>query len=170
MKKNLVLTGMMGVGKSTIGKLLSEKLKMQFIDVDLEIEKNESMTINDIFKKKGEKYFRNIEKVITLEKIRAQNAVIALGGGSFVDKEIRENILKNSKSFWLDVDLKEIEKRIVNSKKRPLIKNKNFIEKTVAQIYNERKKAYSYANYKINCNKINKDLIRENIIKLFYEI
>ena len=115
MKKNLVLTGMMGVGKSTIGKLLSKNLKMQFIDIDSEIEKNELMPIKNVFKKKGEKYFREIEKKITLKKIKEKNSIIALGGGSFEDLEVREEILENCISFWLDLNLKETALRLKNS-------------------------------------------------------
>ncbi len=70
MKKNLVLTGMMGVGKSTLGKILSERLNLKFIDVDKIIEKKESLSVNEIFTKKGEDYFRNLEEKIGVEEIK----------------------------------------------------------------------------------------------------
>ena len=75
MKKNLVLTGMMGVGKSTIGRSLSKKLNMRFVDLDRLIEKRESSTIKEIFKKKGEKYFRNLERKIALKKLKQENSI-----------------------------------------------------------------------------------------------
>ena len=83
MNKNLVLTGMMGVGKSTIGKKLAKKLKFKFIDIDFIIEKKERKKIDEIFKTKGEKYFRKIEEKITLKFLDRERQVISLGGGSF---------------------------------------------------------------------------------------
>ena len=83
---------MMGVGKSTIGKKLAKKLKLKFIDIDQIIEKRENNTIKEIFQNKGEAYFRKIEKKTTLNELKKINLVIALGGGSFVDKSIRQKI------------------------------------------------------------------------------
>ena len=96
---------MMGVGKSTIGKLLSEKLKMKFIDTDELIEKEEKMSIKKIFDLKGEAYFRTLEKKISLANLESKNTIISLGGGTFIDQNIREKVLKSCISFWLDVDL-----------------------------------------------------------------
>ena len=78
LKKNLVLTGMMGVGKTTIGKKLSRKLKMRFIDIDQIIEKKEKKSIKEIFDNKGEIYFRKIEKKITLDELKKSNLIIFL--------------------------------------------------------------------------------------------
>jgi len=103
LKKNLVLTGMMGVGKSTVGRFLSKKLKMRFIDLDKVIEKKTSMRIKDIFEKKGEKYFRNLERRIGIKSLKKENSIIALGGGAFIDTQIRRVVLKNCVSFWLDL-------------------------------------------------------------------
>ena len=80
---------MMGVGKSTIGKKLAKKLSLKFIDVDKIIEKKEKNTIKDIFEKKGEYYFRKIEKKITLQQIKKEESLIALGGGAFLNASIR---------------------------------------------------------------------------------
>ena len=120
MKKNLVLTGMMGVGKSTIGRSLSKKLNMRFVDLDRLIEKRESSTIKEIFKKKGEKYFRNLERKIALKKLKQENSIIALGGGAFIDSHIRKEVLKNCISFWLDVKVEVVLSRSRSLKKRPL--------------------------------------------------
>ena len=154
----------MGVGKTTIGRALAKKLKMIFIDIDKEIEKQELMTISEIFKKKGENHFRDIEKKIALKKLNEKNAVIALGGGSFIDSTVRTFAIKKCVSIWLDLDLDKIRERVQVSKKRPLLNNNN-LKETLKQLYNERKEFYKLANFKIDCNKDNQSLIIEKIIK-----
>ncbi len=83
MVKNLTLTGMMGVGKSTVGKNLAKKLNYKFVDVDKLIETKEGSSINLIFKNKSESYFRRIESEITLSELKSEKTVISLGGGAF---------------------------------------------------------------------------------------
>ena len=90
MKKNLVLTGMMGVGKSTVGKNLANKLSYSFIDVDKIIEEYEGSSIDIIFKNKGENYFRTIEYKITTNELNKKDSVISLGGGAFLDKVLED--------------------------------------------------------------------------------
>ena len=92
MGKNLTLTGMMGVGKSTIGKNLAKKLNYNFVDVDKLIETREGCTINQIFKTKNENYFRKVESEISLEILKTNNSVISLGGGAFLNKAIRNKV------------------------------------------------------------------------------
>ena len=88
--KNLVLVGMMGSGKSLIGKILSKKLDFDFIDTDNKIEEKEKKTISEIFKNNGEKYFRNIEELISIKSLKLNNKVIALGGGGYINPAIRK--------------------------------------------------------------------------------
>jgi len=166
LKKNLTLTGMMGVGKSTIGRALSKRLLMRFSDVDKMIENSLNMSIQRIFEQKGELFFRKFEEKITIQEINKKNTVISLGGGAFMNPKIRKNIFINSKSFWLDLDTKLIEKRLIKSKKRPLLNNKN-LKKNLEKIYNDRKDTYARATYKINCNKLTVNLITNKIIKLY---
>ena len=99
MKKNLVLIGMMGSGKSTVGKEISKKSALKFKDIDKLIETHEKMKIRDIFDKKGEKFFRSIEEKIVLQTIKLPSQVIALGGGSFINVKIRSEIFKSNISF-----------------------------------------------------------------------
>ena len=139
MLKNLTLTGMMGVGKSTIGKNLAKKLNYKFVDVDKLIEAKEGMSINLIFKNKSETYFRKIENDITLSELKKESAIIALGGGAFLNNSIRKCVKKLSISFWLDVQVEELIKRLKKSKHRPLLYKKN-INETVKKIYFQRKK------------------------------
>ena len=166
MKKNLVLTGMMGVGKSTVGKNLAQKLSYNFVDIDRTIESREGSTINLIFKNKSESYFRKLENEISLEKLKKKNTVISLGGGAFLNKSIRREIKNTSVSFWLDVDVSELIKRLKKNKKRPLLYNKN-LNVTVNKIYLERKKTYSEADFRIKCNFLKSELIVEKILKLY---
>ena len=100
MKKNLVLLGMMAVGKTTLGKIAAKELSLEFIDTDLCVEKKNFMTIKEIFDKKGEKFFRKEEEVEVLNSIKKNNCLIAIGGGAFINKIVRENILKNCISIW----------------------------------------------------------------------
>ena len=166
MKKNLVLTGMMGVGKSTVGKNLAQKLSYNFVDIDRTIESREGSTINLIFKNKSESYFRKLENEISLEKLKKKNTVISLGGGAFLNKSIRREVKNTSVSFWLDVDVSELIKRLKKTKKRPLLYNKN-LNVMVNKIYLERKKTYSEADFRIKCNFLGPDKIVDKILKLY---
>ena len=166
MKKNLVLLGMMGVGKSTLGKIVAKKLNLKFIDTDLNIEKRWSMKIWEIFENKGENFFRSQEEDNVLQALKKNSCVIALGGGAFINKKIRENILKKTISFWLDVDFKILNKRLMYSKKRPLIK-KEYDTNKIKELYLERKKVYKLDDYKILCNKLSKEIIAKKIINIY---
>ena len=157
---------MMGVGKSTVGKNLARKLSYNFVDIDRTIESREGSTINLIFKNKSESYFRKLENEISLEKLKKKNTVISLGGGAFLNKSIRREIKNTSVSFWLDVDVSELIKRLKKTKKRPLLYNKN-LNVTVNKIYLERKKTYSEADYRIKCNFLGPDKIVDKILKLY---
>jgi len=165
LKKNLVFLGMMGSGKSTIGKLVSHKLKLNFIDIDLEIEKKTKMKILDIFKKKGEKYFRSIEEKITLRKLKEVNTVISLGGGGFLNKNVQKEVLLNHFSFWLKYDSETLIKRIKNSKKRPIAYNSNDID--LKNLMKKRSKIYSKSLFKITCDNLKKNEIINKIINIY---
>ena len=166
MGKNLTLTGMMGVGKSTVGKNLAKKLKYNFFDIDKIIEEKEGSSINFIFQNKSESYFRKIENEITLPHLKRNNSVISLGGGAFLDKLIRAKVKKTSISFWLDISVNELIKRLKKTKKRPLLYKKN-INNTVKELYLERKKIYNEADYKIKCNFLRSNEIVNKIIGLY---
>ena len=166
MKKNLILTGMMGVGKSTIGRALSRRLLMQFSDIDTIIEKKLKMSIQKIFETKGESFFRKFEEQTTLEEVKKKKIIISLGGGAFMNSKIRKNIILNSKTFWLDLNIELLEKRLIKSKQRPLLNDKNS-KKTLKDIYEERKSTYAKANYRVKCDGLNLNLITSKIIKLY---
>ena len=166
MKKNLVLTGMMGVGKSTIGKKLAKRLRLKFADIDKIIEDKEKCSIKEIFELKGESYFRKVEKKITLEILKKHGFVIALGGGAILNSSVRKEVHNSSLSFWLDLNLKTLVSRLKNVQKRPLLSELN-LEKTVNKIYLERKKIYSESDFKIKCNDLDIDEITKKIINLY---
>ena len=166
MNKNLILTGMMGVGKSTIGRMVAKKLKYSFIDIDKLIEAKEGCSINLIFKNKGENYFRRMENNITLQELKRNNSVISLGGGAFLNKSIRRNVKKFSVSFWLDVSVVLLIKRLERTKNRPLLYKKN-LKDVVKKIYLERKKTYNEAEFKIVCNYLKSSEIVNKVLKLY---
>ena len=166
MKKNLVLTGMMGVGKSTIGKSLAQKLSFRFVDIDRLIEKKEGCSINLIFQNKSESYFRRLENNISLEKLKENNCVISLGGGAFLNRSIRRAVKKKSVSFWLDVEVNELIKRLKKTRKRPLLLKKN-LDVAVKKIYLNRKKTYNEADHRIKCTSISPEKVINTIIELY---
>ena len=164
-KKNLVLLGMMGSGKSVIGNLISKKLKLKFIDIDNVIEKEANMNIAEIFSKKGENFFRNLEEKITLKSLESSNVVISLGGGGFVNEKIRKEVITNNFSFWLNWNNTTLLNRIKNSYKRPItfyLSNQKLLE-----LIEKRKKIYSKADFEINCNKLSKTEIVKKIMILY---
>ena len=164
-KKNLILIGMMGSGKSTIGALISKKLNIKFIDIDNVLENDSKMKIAEIFEKKGENFFRNLEEKITIELLNTSNNVISLGGGGFMNEKIRKEVLKNNFSFWLNCDTQTLLNRIKNSKKRPIAFNLSDSE--LNELIVKRTKIYSKAQFKINCHKLTKTEIVKKILKIY---
>ena len=125
-KKIIAIIGLMGVGKTTFGLKLAEKLGYYFIDSDQEIEDREQKPITEIFAKNGEKYFREVEKKIIKEIIlRDEKIVLSLGGGSFMDEEIREILKEKSMVVWLYASLDNILHRIGHKNNRPLLNRMN---------------------------------------------
>ena len=165
LNKNLVFLGMMGAGKSSIGNLVSKKLNLPFVDVDSLIVDNTGMSISEIFEKKGENYFRNLEEKITLNCLKKITKVVSLGGGGFINAKIRKEILANHFSFWLNWDDSILIRRIRKSKKRPLVFKST--DQEIRVMIKSRSKIYSDAKFKINCNKLTKTEIVKKIIKIY---
>jgi shikimate kinase len=165
LKKNLVFLGMMGAGKSSIGNLVSKELNLKFIDIDTLIENVSGMSISNIFTKKGENHFRNLEEKTTLKILKTHNNVVSLGGGAFINEKIRKEILANNFSFWLSWSDAILLKRIKSSKKRPLALNSTDHE--IKNLIKKRSKIYLKAHFKINCNKCTKTEIVKKIIKIY---
>tara|TARA_Y100000591_G_scaffold234584_1_gene205379 strand:+ start:241 stop:753 length:513 start_codon:yes stop_codon:yes gene_type:complete len=164
-KENIVFLGMMGSGKSSIGSLVSKKLNIDFIDIDNEIEKQTGTSISKIFENKGEKYFREIEEIVTLKILKKNNTVISLGGGAFINNKIKREILDNHISFWLNWDIKTLVDRIKDSKKRPIAHKSSKNE--IIELIKKRSIIYSKAKYKINCENLTKNDIVKKIIDIY---
>ena len=166
-KKNLVLIGMMSSGKSTIGELLAKKLNFKFFDIDKIIENETKMKITEIFKIKGENFFRNLEEKTTIKLLNFSDVVISLGGGGFINETIRKETNTKSKTFWLNWDLDTLISRIRKKNNRPVASALNNDE--LKNLIIERSKYYSKAKYKINCQKLTRSEIIKKILNL-YEI
>ena len=162
--KNLVFLGMMGSGKTTLGKIISKKLNKNFIDIDHEIEIREKMKISELFLKKGEPFFRKLEEKISLQNLKKKNTVISLGGGAFINKKIQSEVLKDHVSFWLRWDNKKLIDRIKNSQKRPIAIQLS--DSDLNKLIDKRSKIYAKANYQIKCDKLSKIEIVNKIIEL----
>ena len=144
-KNNITLCGMMGSGKSAIGKILAKKLNYNFIDVDKIIETDAGKTIKRIFEEDGEKYFRDLEEKITIKILEHKETIVSLGGGAIINKKIRNSIKKNSYNIYLKVDIDILKKRLQNSKTRPLIYKKN-LKKELINLISNREKFYQKAD------------------------
>ncbi len=164
-KENLVFLGMMGSGKSSIGLMVSKKLNIDFVDIDQEIEKKIGMTISKIFENQGEKYFREVEEMITLKLLKKNKIVISLGGGAFLNNKIKKEVLDNHISFWLKWDIKTLVNRIQNSQKRPIALKASKNE--LIDLIKKRSIVYSKAMYKIDCENLTKNEITKNITKIY---
>ena len=162
-KENLVFLGMMGSGKSSIGSLVAKKLNLNFVDVDKEIEKELGLSILKIFETKGEDYFRKFEEKKTLKILKNNSTVISLGGGAFINKIIRKEVLKNHISFWLNWDNETLINRIKNSKKRPIAFKST--DNELIDLIKKRSNIYSKALYEIKCDRMSKIEIAKKVLK-----
>ncbi|MDB4613082.1 shikimate kinase [Candidatus Pelagibacter sp.] len=162
-KENLVFLGMMGSGKSSIGYIVAKKLGLDFVDVDKEIEKELGLSISKIFETKGEDYFRKFEEKITLKILKIHSTVVSLGGGAFLNKVIRKEVLKNHISFWLSWNDEILINRIKNSKKRPIAFKST--DNELIDLIKKRSNIYSKALYEIKCDKMSKNEIVKKVLK-----
>ena len=156
---------MMASGKSTIGRLLAKRLNLKFFDTDFIIEKKTKMKISQIFEKKGEVKFRDLERKITLNLLNKKQCIISLGGGAYINKTIRRVANKKCNTIWLYWNSKTIIDRINKKKnKRPVVSGLD--DNEIKNLLINRAKFYSKAKYKINCEKMEKTEIINKIIEI----
>jgi len=165
-KKNIVLVGMTGVGKSTVGRLLSKEISYNFIDIDVEIEKATNLRIKDFFKTYGEQEFRKIEKSIFMTTFfKNKTSVISPGAGIFYDNEIRETIFNKSRCIFLKARIKYLISRLKkNISNRPMLKEGK-LEETLKQMYIERLKYYAKSHITIDVEETSLSDILSKILK-----
>jgi len=144
-RKNIVLCGFMGSGKSTIGNLLSKKMGMAFIDLDAYIEKKENKSVSQIFEESGEEYFRQLERDAVKELAYKKSIILATGGGTLTFQE-NVDVLRNAdnKIILLDLPVEVVSQRLKNDTKRPLL-NRPDKEKVMRELYEKRLPLYRSA-------------------------
>ncbi len=140
-KNNISLIGFMGTGKTSVGRLLSQKLKRESIDTDEMIEKETAMTIGEIFEQEGEAHFRKIEGELVKRLSGETNRIILCGGGVVLNKENIQNLRNGGKTVLLEAEPEEIYRRIQKDQTRPLLKGKMNL-KTIKEILEQRQEAY----------------------------
>ena len=147
--KFIVLIGLMGAGKTRLGRILAESLKLPFIDTDIEIEKAAGITIEEIFNNFGETYFRNGEQKVINRVLNGEPSILATGGGAFMNSVTRKKIEQFGISIWLRADINLLVKRTESRSGRPLLKNGNRRE-ILSKLMKERYPVYSEANIIFN--------------------
>ncbi len=162
---SIVLVGIMGVGKSTIGKRLSQYLDITFVDADKEIEKAAGMTVQDIFDQFGERAFRDGEQKVIKRLMGESQCILATGGGAFMNDGIREDVKEGGVSVWLDANLDILMKRVQRRSDRPLLKTED-PEATMKALLDERNPVYALADVKIESRTVSRDVIAAELVDL----
>ncbi|MBL0371600.1 shikimate kinase [Rhizobium sp. KVB221] len=155
-KRNLVLVGLMGAGKSAIGKLVAQALGIPFIDSDHEIERVSRMTIPELFQAYGEPEFRKLEQRVIRRLLRTGPRVLSTGGGAFINEDTRAAIRDNGLSLWLDADLDVLWERVLKRDNRPLLKTEN-PKKTLEDLMIARYPIYATAHLRVKSRDVKKD-------------
>ena len=155
-----MLVGMMGAGKSTIGRRLSARLRLPFLDADIEIEAAAGMSIPDIFETQGEPYFRDGEARVIARLLDSGPAVVATGGGAFMREETRNRIRDKAVSIWLKADADIIMRRVKRRADRPLLQTADPAA-TIGRLIEERHPVYELADITI----ASRDVLHEKIVE-----
>ncbi|MDQ0268488.1 shikimate kinase [Cytobacillus purgationiresistens] len=149
LEQSIVLIGFMGVGKTSVGKSLAEKLNWKFIDTDEEIEKELNLPATEIFRTFGEKVFRAKEKEVIERISHEKNKVISVGGGAFLQKEVRAICLENCTVVLLDLSWDHwLDRLPLIIETRPVLHNRSLDD--IQQLYEERKSTYNYHHVKVD--------------------
>ena len=163
-RRSIVLVGMMGAGKSSIGRRLSQRLGLHFVDADAEIEAAAGMTIPEIFEAHGEPHFRDGEARVIARLLDGGPAVIATGGGAFMREETRQRVRDKAISIWLKADIDVIMKRVRRRADRPLLQTEDPTG-TVRRLLDAREPVYALADLTIGSRDVPHDRIVEECIE-----
>jgi shikimate kinase len=161
--RSIVLVGMMGAGKSSIGRRLASDLNLPFVDADTEIESAAGMSIPEIFDAHGEPYFRSGEARVIARLLESGPKVLASGGGAFINPQTRELIRTRGISVWLKADLDVLLRRIKRRSDRPLLKTDD-PERTLQRLIEERYPIYAEADVTIHSRDVSHEAIVADII------
>ncbi|WP_137153746.1 shikimate kinase [Rhizobium sp. FKL33] len=162
-KRNLVLVGLMGAGKSAIGKIVAHELNIPFVDSDHEIERVSRMTISELFAAYGEPEFRKLESRVIRRLLRTGPRVLSTGGGAFMTAETRDAIRNNGLSLWLDADLDTLWERVSKRDTRPLLRTEN-PKKTLEDLMIARYPTYAQAHLKVKSRDVKKEQVADEVI------
>lgn len=166
--RSIVFVGIMGVGKSTIGRRVARLLSLPFVDADAEIELAADLTVSEIFEKYGEPYFRAGERKVIERVLDQGQKLLATGGGAFMDPDTRVTIAKSAVSLWLDADIDLVMQRVSRRKSRPLLQNPD-PRKVILQLMETRNPIYAKADCRFMSHDVSRDIIAAEIVERLYE-
>jgi shikimate kinase len=156
----IYLVGFMGAGKTTVARALARRLGWDMLDVDAAIEKREHQTVSALFAKRGEAYFRAVERSVLLKQVGVRHVVVATGGGTFVDPQNRSVVNADGVSIWLDVPLERLIARVPADGRRPLAADRAEFER----LYLARRAAYEHATHRVEAGMAGIDALVEEIL------
>ncbi|OWV87900.1 shikimate kinase [Rhizobium leguminosarum bv. trifolii] len=166
--RNLILVGLMGAGKSAVGRIVASQLGIPFIDSDHEIERVSRMTIPELFAAYGEEEFRALETRVMKRLVRSGPRVVSTGGGAFINERTRRHIKKGGLSVWLKADLDVLWERVNKRDNRPLLKTEN-PKQTLEGLMNARYPIYAQADLTVLSRDVRKEIMADEVLQALIE-
>jgi shikimate kinase len=160
----VIFVGLMGAGKSAIGRLVAQQLRIPFVDTDAEIERVSRMTISELFASYGEDEFRALEMRVIKRLLRGGPKVVSTGGGAFVNDNTRRHIKRGGISMWLKADLEVLWERVSKREHRPLLKTEN-PKATLLALMERRYPIYQEADITIESRDVRKEIIVKEVLE-----
>ncbi|MDK4704361.1 MULTISPECIES: shikimate kinase [Rhizobium] len=167
-QRNLVFVGLMGAGKSSIGRPVAQQLGLPFVDTDIEIERVSRMTIAELFAAYGEQEFRALETRVIKRLLKGGPRVVSTGGGAFINESTRLHVKRGSLSVWLKADLDVLWERVNKRDTRPLLKTEN-PKQTLENLMNARYPIYAEADITVLSRDVNKDIMVREVLAAIAE-
>lgn len=162
-KRNLVLVGLMGAGKSAVGRIVAQQIGLPFVDTDTEIERVSRMTISELFAAYGEEEFRALETRVIKRLLRTGPRVVSTGGGAFINENTRRQIERGGLSVWLSADLDVLWERVNKRDHRPLLKTEN-PKQTLKDLMDKRYPVYALADITVRSRDVRKEVIANEVM------
>lgn len=162
-RRNIVFVGLMGAGKSAVGRMVAQQLRVPFIDTDVEIERVSRMTISELFATYGEEEFRALETRVIKRLLRGGPKVVSTGGGAFINDNTRAHIRRGGISLWLKADLEVLWERVNKRDHRPLLKTEN-PKATLSALMEKRYPIYAEADITIESRDVRKEIIATEVL------